>query len=110
MNIEVKYNIGDNVQYRMRQELNQYEICGFCNGNKQIQGADHTVLPCPKCNGYGQVKKINYQDYSGIINNIIINYDANHMTTPEIIYFIESIPIKQENIIGLVESSSENEN
>ncbi len=105
MNIEVKYNIGDKIKFKTAQQLDEYETCSFCNGNKQIQGADNTVLPCPKCNGRGITRKVLVTDKIETIYNIMVSYNSMDMGQAQISYQIANGAfIQQDDIIGVVNS------
>lgn len=100
MNIVVNYNIGDKVNLQVVHMLNEYETCSFCGGTGEVQGADNTVLPCPKCNGQKQTRKTQIQIGTDIIRNIIVRYESEHMVKPEILYqTINGAIIQQEEII-----------
>ena len=78
MNIAVNYNIGDEVTWRYAQNSNREEKCSFCGGAKEVQGADHTVLPCPKCHGKGTTLVPEYREGRSIITGITVNYDSSY--------------------------------
>lgn len=100
MNIDIKYNIGDKVKWRKSQELNQYETCSFCNGAKEVQGADNTVLPCPKCHGRGTTKVLGYIDGIGKIIGMSINYNSEYMTKLIVAYRLtDGIDVEQDEIV-----------
>lgn len=107
MNIEMKYNIGDHIQWRIGNTTEQMEICSFCNGTGEVQGADNTILPCPKCKGFKQTRVLSYQFYDDIIKNFSIIYVPEEMVKPQISYLTQNNNyVSEEIIIGLVEGSS----
>jgi hypothetical protein len=104
MNIDVKYNIGDNVKYYIINTLDMYETCSFCNGRTEIQGADHTILPCPKCNGRGATRIIRTEEKTGIITDINVYFDSSNMKVPIIMYVVNGSTVAQNDIVGVVNS------
>ena len=102
MNIVVEYSIGDEVTWRYAQNSNREEKCSFCGGAKEVQGADHTVLPCPKCHGKGTTPVPEYREGRSIITGIIVNYDSSYNDAPIINYRTDSGSIKQDDITGKV--------
>ena len=100
MNIEVKYDVGDKINLQFTHTLNEYENCSFCNGTGEIQGADNTILPCPRCNGQKRIRKTQIQMSTDTIRNIIVRYESEHMTKPEILYqTINGATIQQEDVV-----------
>lgn len=104
MNIAVNYNIGDEVTWRYAQNSNREEKCSFCSGTKQVQGADHTVLPCPKCQGKGITPVPEYREGRSVITGILVNYDSSYNKEPVISYRTDTGTIKQEDITGKVDA------
>lgn len=106
MNIEIKYNVGDNVHYRMAKETSQFVTCPFCNGTKQVQGHDSSILPCPKCDGSGKVKTVEYREGSAEISGIHVQYNSedlrNYPNGPIVVYSSNIGNISQEEVVGKV--------
>lgn len=111
MNIEMKYNIGDHIQWRVSNATEQLEPCSFCNGIGEVQGADNTILPCPKCNGAKMTHGHVYELQDDIIKNFSIEYDPTNMAKPKIYYLTQNSGyVNSDIVIGLIESSLEIEN
>ena len=108
MNIEIKYNIGDRIQWRNINETDQMETCSFCNGTGEVQGADNTILPCPKCHGLKITAVQNYTLKDDIIKNFSIEYDPTNMAKPKIYYLTQNSGyVNSDIVIGLIEPSPE---
>lgn len=109
MNIEVKYEVGDLVNYKIARTTSQMVTCPFCNGAKQVQGHDGSVLPCPKCDGNGKVPTIEYREGSTEITGIDVRYNSSDLKSyvngPRIIYYSSVGNIPQEEIVGKTSSS-----
>lgn len=106
MNINVRYNIGDKVSWRIPQTGSDDIICPFCNGTKIVQGHDGSTLPCPKCNGRGTVKTIEYREGSSTITGINVMYNSddlkNYGDGAVIVYYSNSGNVDQRYITGIV--------
>ena len=105
MNVEVKYNIGDEIAWKYAQNSSRQETCSFCGGSKEVQGADHTILPCPKCKGTGKTPVPEYREGRSIIRSISIAYDSEYNTEPVVTYRTDSGNISQKDVTGKVEGT-----
>ena len=107
MTIEVRYNIGDEITWRVTQNSSRQEICSFCSGTGEVQGADNTILPCPKCNGIKQTPVKEYREGRSIVDSIYVSYDSNDKRGVMIVYGTSSGSINQNDVTGIIKSSSE---
>ena len=106
MNIEVKYKNGDKVNWRIPQNGNSFITCPFCNGTKLVQGHDNSTLPCPKCEGRGEIRTVEYREGTSEITGVSVSYNSEDMKTysngPRISYFTTSGGVDERYILGLV--------
>ena len=109
MNIEIKYNVGDKIQWRIGKQTEELEDCSFCNGIGQIQGHDNSILRCPKCNGFKKYPVLRYVDGESTVQGIVVSWSSFDAADPTIVYHTEKGGIPQNSIIGIVEEAvSEN--
>lgn len=53
MNIETKFNIGDEIYEIDTKTQYVKETCSVCNGTKKVTLTNSLVYPCPECHGTG---------------------------------------------------------
>lgn len=108
MVIDVKYNPGDWVNYRIARETNQDTVCPFCNGSKVVEGNDKSILPCPKCNGLGTVKVLEYREGSAQISSVNVQYNSSDARTyadgPKITYYTNMGTLDQNEVDGVTQA------
>ena len=110
MTIDVKYNIGDRIQYIEKKFHEVWENCPCCNGKKYIIGADKEKYECPNCEGHGKVYERNEpveEEKAGTIKTIHVYYDSDmdsYHGRPRIYYTISRSVhhIQQEDILGKI--------
>jgi len=103
MLIEVKYNIDDYIKWKKKVQKQEKETCPFCNGAKNVQGHDNSILPCPRCYGVGMVNKTEYINGEGNIIAIQVTYDSHRLKDfpngPKVIYWTDRGDVEQSDII-----------
>ena len=105
MQINVKYDVGDMVDYWKILKEPHFADCGCCGNTGVIEGQDGYDYTCPECEGQGKIlaEYVDKKVWShGIISSVHVRYDSN--TYPKgvnIFYRLEGQPDKvlQSNII-----------
>lgn len=101
MLIDVKYEVGDHINFLADTIYNTIrEKCGFCNGTGKIQGNDHTIMICPKCNGKRTLPKIEYSVVEdAIIENIDVSYNTHNNAGVRVTYYTSKGGTLAENVV-----------
>ena len=107
VNIEIKYAIGDKVQYYRLALVEVKCTCSCCGGTGKITGVDSKEYECGECDGKGYTveEKRERTLFSGIINGIKVYW--NRGKKPYVVYKMEGwnlsyTEIAEDEILGPV--------
>lgn len=113
MYIEVKYRPEDYVKFNRALNGVRMKKCPFCDGEKEIIGADYSTEECPRCEGTGYTKEkvTEMMSVQGPIQKIEIEFRKNE-EIPKIKYIVDrwgmkSFEVYQEEIIEKVDNPEE---
>lgn len=105
MQIDVKYGVGDMIDYWKILREPHFADCGCCGNTGTIEGQDGYDYTCPECEGQGKIL-VEYVDKKiwshGVIGSVHVRYDSNvYPKEANIFYRLVGQPDKvlQENII-----------
>ena len=113
MYIEVKYKPGEYVKFNQVLHGTHMKKCPFCDGEKEIIGADDSTEECPRCDGTGYTKEKITETMSvqGPVLKIEIEFKKDE-EIPKIKYTVgrwglKSFEVYQEEIIEKVNNPKE---
>lgn len=109
MIINIKYDVGDTIEYKQYQSHKIYITCPCCNGEKSIIGQNGQKYFCPECNGVGRIdngEEITEELVTDAIRTVHVQYDSNMNDGKVRIFYAvgrSGVYVEQENIIRRLE-------
>ena len=111
--INIKYNVGDVIRYKVQREEFKHLPCPCCGGPGWIPGMDKMKYECPECEGHGWIEgpaRVVEEIKEGTIARVHAEYDSAVAGGKVYIYY--KIPqrhnyVYQEDVIERVVSFEE---